>query len=330
MIDGQTFNGIGFVAANMLANGSIITQCLWVVGTCAAGDIAWLVANTIVQGIIESAASEVAKSMGKLVKGPGGGLIIKEWAAAEEEAAGNAIQANRGLRAFIKRLRGSGSIARLIVVAAICIILSLILHESYHRVRLWNLTRYKLIWDDTNNFYFYEGKIQDGPYAEKKPFPLGSICASSPVPGAKKVKRAHFGEFNIVSDSMVHGIGWAMRIKLVNPQNDNDVKYTCNLMFDIPFTGNNSTSVTFDTVSNLKEWYSSQEGVNRALHQEVKSADGEVTATTSYDYLAGKHPVPSSGSATTEAYFYQSVISFVEKDIAKKELPECPPVPKNA
>lgn len=330
-IEGQTFNGIGHVAANMLINDSVITEMLWEVGTCAAGDLAWKVVSKVIQGIIDNAATEVTKSMGKLVKGPGGALKIEEWAAAEEEAAGMAIKSKSGFRTFLKRIGKPGPIAQLLIIAAFLIALSFILHESYHRVRMWNLTRYKLLWDNTANLHFFEGKIQDGPFssADGKPSPLGPVCASAPLPGAKKSKQAHFGDFNIVSDSQLHGIGWAMRIKFVNPQDDNDVKYTCCIMFDIPFTGENSTSVTFDTINNLKEWYDGQEGVHRELHVEAKSGDGEITATTSYDYLEGKHPVPSSSGTTKEAYFYQSVISFVETNIASKELPECSPVAKD-
>jgi hypothetical protein len=96
------------------------------------------------------------------------------------------------------------------------------------------------------------------------------------------------------------------------------------LMFDIPFEGNNSTSVTFEPMSSLSQYYSSQEGVNNSTQQQATSPDGIIQATTTYDYLSGQHPIPqASGGDTNEGYYYQSVVLLYENDLTPANIPYC-------
>ena len=76
-------------------------------------------------------------------------------------------------------------------------------------------------------------------------------------------------------------------------------------------------------MDSLPNYYKSQEGVNNSISQSATSSDGQITATTTYDFLDGEHPIPVAGGAAQDAYFYQSVIMFYETGIEHKQLPAC-------
>ena len=211
----------------------------------------------------------------------------------------------------------------IIIVAVVSIVLSFILHDSYHRVRFWNFTKYKVLW----TMWFYEGKLTSGPVevnrddSVKTYIPFAHVCNGSPIKDTQPLPQAHYGDLYVVSDSQWHGLGYALQLKLVGSSNDNDVKYTGTLMFDIPYTGKTSTSVTFDTITDLGKYYRFQEGQHKEVTQTAKSTDGIISLTTSYDFLEGKHPIPGQGDKT--GFYYQSLIVLEESGLTADSLPKC-------
>lgn len=98
-------------------------------------------------------------------------------------------------------------------------------------------------------------------------------------------------------------------------------------MFDIPFMGQNSTSVTLNpNVGDLEDYYDKQAGKNHSLSQEATSSDGIIKASTTYDFLNGQHPIPGmTGTGSNKGYFYQSVITFWETDLKTiNDIPDAP------
>ena len=314
---GVTYNGVGNIISAFIYNDTPLNTCLWDVGVAIAGDLVWDALKSITQNIVDKAATNVVSSMGRLVKLETGGMSIEEFAN-EEEAANAAGMEELGIAVDVGATAGTiGIIGFLVICAALFIVLSIVLHYSYQRVRIWNLTSYSINWTT----YFDEGSIEGGPDSSQ---PFQPVCLrSSPIPGSKSVHQAYYYDFDISSDNESNGIGWAMQAQFVDPTN-NQVMYTCTFMFDIPLVGENSTSVTFNPQSDLQAYYNSQEGVNKSISVQAQSSDNALQATTTYDFLSGQHPIPTLTGATTTGYFYQSVVAFIETDIATKTLPACP------
>lgn len=333
---GVTYQGIGAINATIGYNSTPWSQITWWVGVGSIGSVltkvSWEILSPMLGPLLRSIATQFASTISRVA-----GLDVSTAAELEEgiemadfeattaigeEVGADVAIAAAGISAGTLCFIGIG-----VGIAIICLALFLILHNSYHRLRLWNLTRYNLKWE----MFLDEGDLVSGPVKFDSNSKIQSynilkhVCGGSPVPGTKAVPQAHYYDFSINSDSEWHGVGYAMRFKFLDPKDDKTVVYECTLMFDIPLIGDNSTSVTFNGVTNLSAYYESEEGDHKSTRQVATSSDSKITATTTYDFLGGKHVIPSGDTGSTnEEYFYQSLITFEEKGLNSKNLPTCP------
>ncbi|MCF4129191.1 hypothetical protein [Methylobacterium sp. SyP6R] len=324
-INGVTFNGIGALTMSIGYNNSPTSQVLWWLGMTSVGAVGFSILKSIIKGCIDNVASQYAAQIANIGLGDFTDPADLDDSISEADSdASTAITEGTEGTVEIEISLSWSFIGIGLGIAAVFIVLSFIFHSSAQRVRLWNVTRYKAIW----SLYFDEGKLVSGPVefnsdsSIKSYTPFIPVCSGSPVPGALPVNQAMYGDISFNSNSQTNGIGYAMQIQLVDDQGN--VKYTCTLMFDIPLVGKNSTSVTFNTVSSLSDYYNNQAGVNNSIMQQAVSSDNLIQATTTYDYLDGEHPMPQLNTTdTNEGYFYQSLILLAEQDLTAANIAPC-------
>lgn len=217
-----------------------------------------------------------------------------------------------------------------IALAILFIVLSFVLHNSYHSVRVWNLTEYALDWV----IHFDTSQAQDqvelvaGPvtydsnnnitkYARQQP-----VSYSQAVPGSVKTWSCHYADLNINSSHESSGIDNCVLQYSLTDQSGK-VPYKVTIYFDIPFSGQNSTNVSLDSrISDLQAYYDQNSGNNTNTQATTTSSDGNITLTTTYDFLSGKHGVPNTppGSSSNQQFFYQSVITIVQNNMSQNTL----------
>jgi hypothetical protein len=150
-----------------------------------------------------------------------------------------------------------------VVLAVIFVVLSFIFHNTTQYARVWNLTRYKLVWviqfDGSKNTD--EGQLVISPVVcdsnnkitANQPFkPMNSIPAPQ---GVTSPPTAQYSDMIVQSSSQYTGIGHVLQYQLQDPDSGETV-YTGTAYVDIPLKGKNSTNVTLDPVRNLQDWYS--------------------------------------------------------------------------
>ncbi len=106
-----------------------------------------------------------------------------------------------------------------IVLAVALIVLSFILHNTYHRVRIWNCTRYRLVW----TIYFDNGRAMDqgqlvsGPVKFNPDSTIQSynsieaIDSTLAPPGVQPPHTVNFADLNINSSHQYSGIGYVLQ-----------------------------------------------------------------------------------------------------------------------
>ncbi|KAG6549499.1 hypothetical protein Mapa_009035 [Marchantia paleacea] len=295
------------------------TVCWWL-GKGTAGVIALALLKPLLQKCLKSIVSQLSGHMQKIwanLVGSSGAEIEAgiEESSAEADAA---IAEEAGIEiaeigAAEIAIGVLSFIAIGLIVAVLGIVFIFVLHESSQRVRIWNVTSYKARW----MIYFDEGQMVSGPVKFNSDGSINTFVPFMPVE-RKVTPEAHYGDLIIDSASGIHGIGYVIQIQLVDPNHEDDVKYACTLMYDIPFAGDNSTAVTFDHITDVGKFYSDNMGVHRCTQQTAQSSDGRIRATTTYDYLRGEHVKPQQvdSSGGNVAYYYQSVILLEEKDLS--------------
>ncbi|KAG6544005.1 hypothetical protein Mapa_014528 [Marchantia paleacea] len=325
-INGTVYNGIGTVTMTVGYKNTPFSTISWWLGVLGGTSIALKGLMPVISSCLRSIAAQISVQFEKLVANIVGSSAAEIEAAIQEGSAEADVAIAEEAGVEVAEI-GAAELALgalsfvgigLVVAAAFIVIALFVLHDSSQRVRFWNLTSYKALW----TLWFFEGQMTTGPVqfnddgSIKNYIALPPVERTSPVPGAKPTNQAHYGDFNFDSASETHGIGYAMQIQLVDPKDDGDVKYTCTLMYDIPFVGDNSTTVTFNAVDNLKDFYFNNEGTNKSTKQSASTSDGKINATTTYDYLSGQHVKPGlDGSDGNEAYYYQSVIILEQTDL---------------
>jgi hypothetical protein len=192
-----------------------------------------------------------------------------------------------------------------VVIAAIFIVLFFILHNIYHHVRIWNLTKYKMSWDYFIDHIIYtENKItQDSlDFKIDKFMPISAASSCSHISSLKGNPEVHYGDLDWISSNESIEIEYTLQLYLKNSKTDHTV-YTVTTYYNISFERANSTNLTFDNISDPHFWFKEISGDNRNTFAETRSGDGKISATSSYDYLKGKHGVPSqTGGSSNEAY----------------------------
>ncbi|MEW6736347.1 MAG: hypothetical protein AB1489_33960 [Acidobacteriota bacterium] len=329
-INGVTYNGIGAVTLTTGYNATDLSQISWWLGLAVGSTVVLTALLSGLSQLINSTANNLAAQIANFDNdffngGDDDGYDTEEDISTAESDASTAISEEADV-VIAESSIGLSFIGIGIAIAIAFIMLSFFLHATYQRVRLWNLTRYNAIW----SLWFDEGILVTGPVTFNSDgsiasyMPFAPVCNGSPVPGALPINQAVYGDMYFTSNSELHGLGYAMQIQLLDPA-DSSIVYTCTLMFDIPYIGNNSTSVTFDTVTDLSSYYTQQEGVNQVYTVQASSSDNLITCTTTYDILDGEQPLPPpfGGNGTNEGYFYQSVILLYETDLNPDNICSC-------
>jgi hypothetical protein len=182
----------------------------------------------------------------------------------------------------------------LLVMVLIFVIVDLVLHESYHNVFVFNLTDKVLSYEIPHT---YEGEHDHRAAMQ--------IRQRLPAVGPVGVDLGHWynaSSFLVRSNSQFRGIGYAMTLRLQEPEGSREVgSFTC--MFDIPFSGDNSLDVRAGIPSDLKRYYEGKEGAQKTTEVSIQS--GAYQAIVTYDFLSGKHRNRDTG---TEEYGYNSLV----------------------
>ncbi|RYP27629.1 hypothetical protein DL767_007593 [Monosporascus sp. MG133] len=331
-INGTTYQTVGVVTHTIGYSNYTFSQTSRDIGLLAAGLIPLKVFGPYLSSLLKSAAHAVGNAISKLFSTPaqvGEALQqteIELQGAGEEEIASGGVAVEEVAVEGAAIAAGTVFIGACVAVAVLFIALSFILHNSFHHVQIWNLTKYKMEW-----VYWFgtdlmgmKGQITHGPVEFKNgqaiPVPIPGANRRPLVPGTKGSPQVYYGELDVASSHEYNGIGYVLQLHL---KDDLDQTiYAITVYYDIPFAGSNSTNLTFGEVTDLKKWYDDNAG-NRSVSAQKTSSDDKITAKSSYDYLDGEHVVPSSkvGDSSNTAYYYQSMLCIVEKGLQVKDLP---------
>lgn len=231
--------------------------------------------------------------------GEGGGAaaegLLAQQAAEEGGVDGAAVGADT-----LTFVIGAAATAAIVVLAALPAVLQVIAHPTYQGLQVVNLTPYQITWAIADQAH---GAVAVEPAAGSGD-PSTVIPPSTPVTnGGATTTVAPMGQFAFASQSEVSGIGYVMTFVLADPMTGETID-TAGVMFDIPFSGDNSLAVTTGGVSDPSGWYSDTAGKNQATQQQSRAPSYTITAT--YDYLDGEHPGPSGQML----YWYNSMVFF--------------------
>jgi hypothetical protein len=331
-IDGKEYNTFGTVRMDCGYSNFAFSSTSWQIGTGLAGTVAMSKILPPLVNLLKSVAGNVTDSIknfaSKFQNGDDNEPGEEESEAEAEDTAGDTeiIEEAGGDVAIEAAEDAAISLGDIFVGAGIFlaiafIAISFILHNTYHKVRLWNFTGYTLQW----YIYFDASQLVDEGGYIKAPAQFddnNNVTSYSPIqplqtkiiaPKAPPINQCSYGDFNMISSHDYSGIGYVMRLTLVD-SNDNNV-YMGAVLFDIPFEGTNSLATTFNIEngddSTLQSFYTAFSGRFPVPEQAACSDDGKISLSATYDYLSGKHPMQSQGGAdsgSNEAYFYQSVV----------------------
>jgi len=322
-VNGKTYNVIGYKALTLSYKGTHYKRWLWAVGLLSGGTALLTAVKPVLAAAIDSITSNFTTQLSTVASiDTTDGAEIDTTLANAEADADTDIATDAAVEVATDVVVADVAVATLgfigvgLAVAAACVVVAVLIHNSHQTVKLYNFSRYRLKW----SAYFAEGGFMQCPGTLNSDGNVVNAYLIDPVhrtgvpDDANPTPKVYCGDFSVDSLSEWHGLGYAIKIQFMpanikDPQ-DSDAVYTCTLMFDIPYAGQNSTSVTFDAVSDLSTFYSDNEGVNCSTVQSASSSDGVITVTTTYDYLTGEHPSPTDPNKT--GYYYQSLIQITD------------------
>lgn len=259
------------------------------------GFAVWEVVKGLVRGLFSGAYNFVRVLIHSIVLGAGTKRAFALAATAAGESWSRAVQG-------ITRRTVAYSIGAVLIATGIYLVIDKVLHESYQRVYLYNLTKYDLKFDMA---HVSDGKLHDVPATVLR----GD--GEMPLPMGLSMGHAYSGcSFLFESDSRFHGFGYAMRLQLTDPDSE-ATKKTLACMFDVPYSGTNSLYCTATAPADYKAFYKDHEGKLKATQHSAGDAEIEIIAT--YDHVDGKHRDPESGE---DLFFYNSLIIVREKSPA--------------
>jgi hypothetical protein len=186
------------------------------------------------------------------------------------------------------------SVVGVIVIVSIMLIIEFVLHESYQNVYFYNLTDH----DITLEFPYKD-------FGDYYHLPTSTVLAETHQTGPGGIDLGSWYNgvgFRYQSDSEFHGLGYTIRLKMVDPKTKQVVK-TFSCLFDVPYSGENSLYASIGEPSSYSEYYDQYAGVHKTTQYSTNDGTYEIIVT--YDYLSGQHPDPETG---TELYLYSSLI----------------------
>jgi hypothetical protein len=189
-----------------------------------------------------------------------------------------------------------------VVLLAVPFIVAALSHPSYQTLKVYNLTSYDLTWSlptiphGANNLAPSTGQGQTLDY-------LIPASENTAPPGITPVMSSHEADFSFVSQSGFTGIGYVLGFSLTDPANGNQLVTQGNVLFSIPWSGENSLAAAM-TNEDPKSWWDANNGTQSTTQAAASGAGVTVTAT--FDFLSGKHPAPNG----QETYTYNSLLVF--------------------
>jgi cyclophilin family peptidyl-prolyl cis-trans isomerase len=314
--DGNTYNIIGSIANTLSYNETplwYVEVPLGVIELVPLGKLVPTAFQGLLKPILTGFYNGLRSCFTSVAQGEATGVEMTQTVAqnaGEDAAFENQIVEAAGEEVTVSMAAGALAFAGMAVLVAIPFIIQIISHPSFQSVKLYNLTPYNLTWNDP---YMDEGVMNLAPVTAVGTtsfnYSVPAISSFSPGPDIQPVTSAHEADFSFASTSELKGLGWAMSFHLDDPANNNQQVASAAVAFDIPYWGTNSLYASFGDVSDLKNYYSKMEGVNKTTSYQTTTTtpDGKtIKLQVTYDYLDGKHPSPSGQNM----YYYNSMIVF--------------------
>lgn len=260
--------------------------------------------SKVYQGVRAALTTEVEAAMDEAA------LTVAAEAAAEVADIGELVLEEAAIDATLSLETGGLAMIGFVGLIAVQVGIMLVIHPSYHQLLIYNFTGYDLHWGDPelkNSATITQQPVTDTTGATPQRT-LPAMTVTSPSPFIAPVNTASMAQFNVYSDSEVHGVKWGLSIHIYEPGTTKAVANPVGVMWDIPLGGQNSIGVSSGvSQSELDDWVSDQEGKHKE-HSRSKSVGAGIIAINSIDHLQGKHPM-SLGSDDT-GYIYRSVLVF--------------------
>ncbi|KAI1748815.1 hypothetical protein F4782DRAFT_343453 [Xylaria castorea] len=338
-INGQTWDCIGTATYEIGFNNFTFASTSRKLASLSGSLAATALLKPLIVLAFRAMKSAISKGVQALVN------LARGGAAAEEAAVQAAVQGEVELQeigvategaAAVETAAAAGGLAAgtifigaAVVLAIAFLAVSFVLHNSTHVLRIWNLTKYNMEW----NYWFdtevgsKEGQFIQVPGSQDE----NGTLQRTTIVGASKRKKTPFskpdpcvvyGDFEVESSHEYNGIGYALQLFLKDQGDSNALRYTITVYYDIPFTGDNSHNISFDDISDVESWYKGNQGNNPSTQAQAKSADGNIVAYSSYDYLSGQHVTPGQeGGSSNTAYYYQSLLAIVDPNLTVDDVP---------
>ncbi|KAF9290518.1 hypothetical protein BGZ88_007274 [Linnemannia elongata] len=331
-INGNDYHGIGAIVFKCSWSEYPFSETSWDFSVAAfataAGKLAWPLISPLLETALASIKKTLSEAFARLVARVlgAGGIELEGAVGTENRTAEKALVEEVGPKEiFVEEAAETSLACGAMFIGGACVlgialvILSFVLHNTYHRVRIWNFTHYRLLWviHFDNSQEMDQGKLVSGPVSYNADSSIKSYSSiegidNDPAPsGVQPPHTANFADLSINSSHEYSGIGYVLQFQLQDPKT-NEIVYTGTGYFDMPFEGLNSEGVTFDAVPDLQKYYDDNAGGNTRTSARATSSDGAVTMYSTFDYLDGEHPVPNSSSQGGQ-YYYQSLLVFGEK-----------------
>jgi len=190
-----------------------------------------------------------------------------------------------------------------IIVIAVWAFFEFILHRSFQRVYVYNLTKYKL------QFSF--------PY---KNWGECTNTGGDVINGEELIYIPHVDPelwyngsgFSFDSNSEWHGLSYVMYLNLLDGEHDDPdsekvfQSFAC--VFDVPFSGSNLLGCRVGLPENAETYFDQKE--NRHAITQYSASNDKFEITVTFDYLKNKHEDPITGK---DSYLYNSLVIVREK-----------------
>lgn len=265
-VNGVTYTGVVTAVKTIGYSNMKLSEISWDIGVAAAGTIPPKIFMPLILNCLKSVATVVGNAIRSAFRSlvAGGEALqqskieLQRLGEQEISQTGEVAVADTAADATATAIAGGIEfIGAAVAVAVVFIALSFVLHNSYHNLRLWNLTKYDLDW----TYVFIseagsnEGQFSSAPLDQKTnvPITIKGATRASGIPGVAGPPSVQYADFNVASSHEYNGIGWAIQINLKDPAT-NTIVYTTTVYYDIPFEGVNSTNLTFDPVPDLATW----------------------------------------------------------------------------
>lgn len=313
--NGQTYNIVGSIEHTIAfdeVTGWSVTLPLMLVSSVPMGTLAKVgfgaflkpLGQQLYQGIRKALSTTVEESMDDAA------VAAAADVAAEAADVTELILEEAAIDASLSLETGGLAMIGFVGLIVIQVGIILVIHSSYHQLTIYNFTPYDLKWGDAalkNNAQITMQPVTDTTGTTPAQC-LPAMSATSPSRFIAPVNTASMGQFNVYSDSEVHGCKWGLSFRVCEAGTDNEVMDPVGAMWDIPLAGQNSLGVASGVSQDgLSDWVGNEEG-NHNDHSRSKQLSHNITVTNTLDHLQGKHKMTLGSD--DDGYIYRSVLVF--------------------